>query len=816
MRSISIAFFIGAIIFQQLSFLPDDRWSWGVIVLLPAIIYILPQSGVLKRTGLLVLIGATGFLWALFRASMFFSSGGIAAEIEGKDLLATGVVSSIPVRADRNIQFEFDVDTLRYQGQNIKPVGRVKLSWYGRAPTVRLGERWRFIIRLKRPRGFMNPGGFDYEAWLFLKGIHATGYIKAKLAAKTRDYYPEITGQVNMQLSSYQQASLIARIRQGLADDISFILKNEPSQGLIKALAIGERQDITQVQWKVLTQTGTNHLMAISGLHIGLVAGIVFYFMSWGWRMLGTIRPHGFLARCCLYIPANKFAALFALAAAFIYAALADFSIPTQRALIMVAVVMISLVLQSETRPGHILALALLAVLFVNPFANMEPGFWLSFAAVAVILFSMSARLYQQSLWWKWGRVQWVVLVGLAPFMIFVFQKAILVSPLVNFIAVPWVSMMTVPLTLAGSLLTLISEDFGAILLRWAAVSFDVLWPILSWFARLPFTQWQQHQPVSWTIIPALCGVFLLLMPQGVPARWMGIIGLLPMVLLKPAVPDEGHVRVTLLDVGQGLSAIVQTRQHVLVYDTGPKINSRFNTGSAVVVPYLRHLGITEINILLISHGDNDHIGGLHSILGEMPVNTVLTSVPERISGEEVLKCSDLQSWEWDGVRFEIVFPPPDLNTPLKSAPQRTRRLNQRLSGNNGSCVLKVSSGGGSVLLTGDIEKSAENYLLRDQQFSKGQNKLKADVLVVPHHGSNTSSTLPFIRAVDPEYSLIPVGYRNRFRLPRERIVARYKAMGARVLDTANSGAIVFFISTNDGVGKPERFRVKNRRFFNQ
>ena len=813
MRSISIAFFIGAIIFQQLSFLPDYRWSWGGIVLLPAIIYILPQYGALKRTVLLVLIGATGFLWALLRASLFFSSGGIAAELEGKDLLATGVVSSIPVRADRNIQFEFDVDSLRYQGLNIKPVGKVKLSWYGRAPKVRLGERWRFIIRLKRPRGFMNPGGFDYEAWLFLKGIHATGYIKAKLAAKTRDDYPEITGQINTQLSSYQQASLIARIRQGLADDISFILKNKPSQGLIKALAIGERQDITQDQWKVLTQTGTNHLMAISGLHIGLVAGIVFYFINWGWRMLGTIRTYGFLSRCCLYVPANKFAALFALAAAFIYAALADFSIPTQRALIMVAVVMVSLFLQRETRPGHVLALALLAVLFVNPFANMEPGFWLSFAAVAVILFAMSARLYQQSFWWKWGRVQWVVLVGLAPFMIFVFQKAILVSPVVNFIAVPWVSMLTVPLTLAGSLLTLVSIDFGAVLLRWAAISFDALWPVLNWFSQLPFTQWQQHQPVSWTIFPALCGVVLLLMPQGVPARWIGIIGLLPMVLLKPSVPDEGHIRVTLLDVGQGLSAIVQTRQHVLVYDTGPKINSRFNTGSAVVMPYLHHLGITEINTLLISHGDNDHIGGLSSILRDMPVNTVLTSVPERISGEKALKCNDMQSWEWDGVRFEIVFPPPDLNSPLNPGPQHMRSL---MSGNNGSCVLKVSSAGGSVLFTGDIEKPAENYLLRGQLNPEWQNRLKADVLVVPHHGSNTSSTLPFIRAVDPEYSLIPVGYRNRFRLPRERIVARYKAMGAIVLDTASSGAIEFYFSTNDGVGKPERFRVENRRFFNQ
>jgi len=816
MRSISIVFFIGAITFQQLSFLPDGRWSWVLIALLPAIIYILPQSGVLKRTVLLVLIGVTGFLWALFRASLFFSTGGVVPELEGKDLLATGVVSSIPIRADRNIQFEFDVDSLRHHGLNIKPAGRVKLSWYGRAPKVRLGERWRFIIRLKRPRGFMNPGGFDYEAWLFLKGIHATGYIKGKQAANIHDDYPQITGQFNKQLSSYQQASFIDKTRQDLAEDISLVLKNEPAQGLIKALAIGERQDITQDQWQVLTRTGTNHLMAISGLHIGLVAGVVFYFVSWGWRMIGTIRPHGFLTRCCLYIPANKFAALFSLAAAFIYAALADFSIPTQRAFIMVAIVMISLLLQSETRPGHVLALALLAVLVVNPFANMEPGFWLSFAAVAVILFAMSARLYQKNLWWKWGRVQWVVLVGLAPFMIFVFQKAILVSPIVNFIAVPWVSMLTVPLTLAGSLLTLISIDFGAILLRWAAFSFDALWPILNWFAQLPFTQWRQHQPVSWTIIPALCGVIYLLMPQGVPARWMGIIGLLPMVLLKPSVPDEGHVRFTLLDVGQGLSAIVQTRQHVLVYDTGPKINSRFNTGSAVVVPYLRHLGITDINTLLISHGDNDHIGGMHSILTEMPVNTVLTSVPEHISMGKVLKCTDLQSWEWDGVRFEIVFPPPDLNSPRGSDSQHTRSLNQDLSGNNGSCVLKITSAGGIVLLTGDIEKSAEKYLLRGQHNPEWQSRLKADVLVVPHHGSNTSSTLSFIREVAPEYSLIPVGYRNRFRLPRERIVARYKANGAIVLDTANSGAIEFNLSANDGVVKPVCFREENRRFFNQ
>ncbi len=816
MRLFAIAFLTGIILFLQFPFLPDSRWALALGIILPLVYYTSRQSSPHVLFIVSILYCITGLLWALFRANLFFDSGGITADLEGESLLAQGVIVSLPTVTNRRRKFQFEIQSLRYQGQQIKPTGRVQLSWYSGFQQVNLGEQWRFIVKLKRPHGFMNPGGFDYEGWLFQKGIHATGYIKKELSTKNKKFYPDITGNINKRLSGIEQASLIDRFRQRLFGKISTLLMSHPSKGLIKALAIGDRQDITQVQWDVLTRTGTNHLMAISGLHIGLVAGFVFFLMKWSWRLIGSVRGQGVLSRVCLILPASKFAAIFALLAATFYAMLAGFSIPTQRALVMVALLMFSVFLQCEFRPGVILAVALVVILIIDPFSVLDTGFWLSFSAVAIILFGMSARLYQRNLWWKWGRVQWVVAIGLLPLTLLFFQKISLISPLANLVAVPWVSVITVPLTLIGSVVVFLSDDVGALFLNLAARSFDLLWIVLNRLANIPFASWQQHNLVGWTIVPGLIGIFWLLTPRGVPARWLGALGLLPMVLVKPGVPKEGDFLFTLLDVGQGLSAVVQTRHHVLVYDTGPRFSDRFNTGSAVIVPFLYYNGINVIDTLLISHGDSDHIGGMDSVVDEMDVKMILTSVPQKIRhNRSIIECADSQSWQWDKVKFEIISPPLD------------KKLRNQYSGNNASCVLKISNSEGSVLLTGDIEKSAENYLLR--AYKKGDyieegghstDTLLADVLVVPHHGSKTSSTVPFVAAVGPKFALVPVGYRNRFNLPRAEVIDRYKAKGAVVIDTASNGAIefAFFQNRHQGVYKnsPILYRNENRRFFNQ
>ncbi|NOX42886.1 MAG: DNA internalization-related competence protein ComEC/Rec2 [Gammaproteobacteria bacterium] len=832
MRLYAIAFLVGIFIFLQLPALPDSRWSLAIFLISPIIFYTCRQLSSKGLPLLFILICFLGFLWALLRASLFFSLGGLTTDQEGKELIAEGVVVSMPILTNHKPRFEFDIHSLNYQGKKIKPIGRVQLSWYNGFREVKLGERWRFLVKLKRPHGFMNPGGFDYEAWLFHKGIHATGYIKNKLSKKEEEFYPGTADKINKRLATVEHASLIKQFRQHLSEKISLVLASNSSKGLIKALAIGDRQDITPAQWRVLTRTGTNHLMAISGLHIGLVAGFVFFLMKWGWRWVGYVCNFWLLPRCCLYLPANKFAAVFALVAAAFYAMLAGFSIPTQRALVMVALVMLSIFFQRVFRPSVILAVALMVILIIDPFSVMDAGFWLSFSAVAIILFCMSSRLYQKSIWWKWGRVQWIVAIGLTPLLLILFQKTTLISPVANLIAVPWVSLIIVPLTLIGSLVVSITSDIsdavGALLLNLAARSFDLLWFALDGLANLPFATWHQHAPVAWTVIPGLLGILWLLMPRGVPVRWVGVIGLMPMVLVKPPVPKDGDFLFTLLDVGQGLSAVVQTRHHVLVYDTGPRFSERFNTGSAVVVPFLNHRGIDVVDMLLISHGDNDHIGGMESIMEEMDVKTILTSVPQEITYSNKKRCANLQSWHWDNVKFDIISPPTEWEGGLQMNSKRSKALRNQYIGNNGSCVLKITNMTGSVLLTGDIEKSAENYLLRDYINAEGSamlsTTLSADVLVVPHHGSKTSSTLPFVTAVWPKYALFPVGYRNRFGLPRTEVVDRYRAVGARVIDTAKSGAIEFSFfqnknqnqDQNTNLNSPILYRKENRRFFNQ
>jgi competence protein ComEC len=566
---------------------------------------------------------------------------------------------------------------------------------------------------------------------------------------------------VNQRLAPAGSVYWVDQVRETLRSKILSSLDNHPLRGIVLALAIGDRQQITPAQWDVLTRTGTNHLVAISGLHVGLVAGFAFFLMRRLWRLS---------ARAVTRWPAKKAGAVAGLVAAMVYAALAGFSVPTQRALLMVAVVMLAIIVQRHTRPSSLLALALLLVLIIDPLAVMAAGFWLSFGAVAVILYGMSGRLAMRSLWWRWGRVQWLVAVGLLPGLLLLFQKASVVAPLANLLAVPWVSLITVPLTLLGSIALSFSAVAGEWLLALSTLSLDVLWRWLDWLAHWPQAAWQQMAPPLWAMPVAVIGIAWMLAPRGVPTRWVGLVGLLPLLFMSSALIPEGQARFTLLDVGQGLAAVVQTRNHVLVFDTGPRFSSGFNTGEAVVAPYLRAQGRGHIDTLLVSHGDNDHIGGVAGLRADIPVRQILSSVPQDIDGAE--PCEAGQRWQWDGVEFVMLNPGGNLKTSGRSE-------------NNRSCVLRVQAGGHSVLLTGDIERAAESELAHI--FAE---RLASDVLVVPHHGSLTSSSSAFLAAVSPKLALFPVGYRNRYGFPKAQITQRYADRQVRLLDTAQHGAI--------------------------
>jgi len=762
MRIATIAFLAGIIVFQQLPVLPDGRWAGLLFISLPLSICLAP----LKIPLWLV----NGFLVALFQASNILGAS-LAPEFSGQDIVVEGVISSIPQQRQFGQRFEFNIEASPSPGVLVSDFPeKVRLNWYRSKVELAVGQRWQLMVRLKQPHGFMNPGGFDYEGWLFRHGIRATGYVR-----KSDD---------NRYLADADSITYwIDRQRSYLALQVENALDQGQFKGMIQALAIGMRDDISQQQWNVLLKTGTNHLMAISGLHVGLVAGLAFFVMRWLW---------GRSERLLLYLPVAKVGAVAAILAALIYAALAGFSVPTQRALIMVVVFMLALISQRYRRPSDGLLLALLLVLFVDPLAVMDAGFWLSFAAVAIILLGMTGRLKLDGLWWKWGRVHVLIALALMPLTLLLFQKASMISPVANFMAVPIVSLLVVPLVLLAVLLLPITATIANGLLQLADYCLQLLWPMLTWLAALPSAQINQGLADEWLIIPLCVGVVWLLAPRGWPGRWLGVVWVGIAFLLPAPRPEHGEAYFSLLDVGQGLAAVVRTRNRILVFDSGPKFSDSFDTGEAVVLPFLLNNGISAIDTLIVSHGDNDHIGGVDSLMSYMPVTNLLTSSMDKLVAYGARPCLKGQRWQWDGVVFEMLHPNSDAS----------------VDENNGSCVLKVSSQGGSVLITGDIERRAEQLLLADNKAG-----LAADVLVVPHHGSKTSSSPGFVQAVSPHWALFPVGHANRFRLPRAEVIGRYVENGANVLLTGQQGAIEMVFG-NRGISAPKSYRYENSKYW--
>ncbi len=558
-----------------------------------------------------------------------------------------------------------------------------------------------------------------------------------------------------------------------------------PGLALIRAMTIGDRSAIVPAQWEVLRSTGTSHLMAISGLHISLVAGLAFWLMRLVWSRLGALPE---------VIPSARAAAVLSLLAATCYAFLAGFGIPTRRALIMLAVAMAALLAGRWSRPAHVLCLAALGTLVDDPLAVLSAGWWLSFWAVTMIVYTTSGHHGAVGLWHKWTRVHIILAIGMLPVLLVFFQQASLVAPLANIIAVPWVSLLVIPVALVGTLLLFISTAAGGLLLNLAAWLMDTLWPFLGWLGSLEFSLLHHHQPLQWTWAPATAGTLLLFAPRGFPGKWLGLVLLLPLLAARPPAPGFGEAWVTLLDVGQGLSTVVRTREHTLVYDAGPAYGPAFDAGRSVVVPYLRSQGIGSIDKLFVSHGDIDHSGGVSSIVKEYPVKDLEAGVPERLTIRQASQCHRGERWRWDGVDFSLLHPD-------------ARNYGK---GNNASCVLRIgTAGGGHAMLTGDIGTESERMLLKEL---RGQ--LPADVLIVPHHGSLTSSSPAFVAAVNPAYALFATGYRNRFRFPRGPVVDRYRQAGSELLDTARLGAITVKLRPGGPPGDAEAFRCSHPRYW--
>ncbi|MEW6036999.1 MAG: DNA internalization-related competence protein ComEC/Rec2 [Pseudomonadota bacterium] len=758
-----LAFVLGGIVVQTLPELPSPTLLAGLAV---AALALLLRRRILPGALLL------GFAWASTFA-LFRLHDELPRDLEGRDVTLEGTIASLPEPNARSVRFEFDVGRVISPEDARIPV-HLRLTWYDTARPLRAGERWRLTVRLKRPHGMLNPGGMDYELWLFSRNIRALGYVR------------ENPGNALLEPAN---PWLPGAWRQALSDRIHASLAESPFDGVIRALVMGDDAAITPAQWEVLRRTGTAHLIAISGSHISLVALIAYGVAARFAALLQVMRW-----------PPPALAAVTAVFAAAGYSALTGFAIPTRRALIMIAIAMGGIIAQRHLRPAHTLALALASVVLLDPLAVTSPGFWLSFLAVGCILYLLTGRLRRGGLLSGLAWTNWATSLGLAPVLLFFFGQISLVSPLANLFAVPVLGLAITPLALFSALALLVWPEAGKVLMGLTETLVAWAWQALEWLSALSWAQWQHAAPPFPTALLAALGTVVLMIPRGIPGRWLGLFLLLPAATHAPEPPPKGGYRLTVLDVGQALASVVETHAHTLVFDTGARLSDSFDMGTAVLEPYLRSRGISAIDTLVVSHGDNDHIGGAAGLLQRFPVAAALSSVPDRLSHPGAKSCQAGQSWEWDGVRFEMLWPPALGGAEGKGAAGKD---------NDASCVLRISTPQGSALLPGDIERGAEAGLV-----ARYGTALASTVLVAPHHGSKTSSSPEFLSEVRPSAVLVSAGYRNRWGFPSPQVMERYRRSGIEVFDTASGGALT--VQPGDNGAEPEirPYRLSHRRYW--
>ena len=774
MRAIIALFALGVWLLQREAELPDMRYAWLVALGGPCfVLRKLPSRSVRAAASALIALSAlaAGFFWAAGFAHLRMADA-LPFEWEGRDVELVGVIATLPQPYERSVRFDLNVEEVLTPDARVPR--RAALAWWGRAgelPDVHAGERWRLTLRMKRPHGTSNPHGFDYEAWLIERGVRANGYVRPRTSPQRLD------ALVN------RPAYWVEAIRERVRTRILHALSGRAYGGVIAALVMGDQRAITAEQWQTFTRTGVNHLMSISGLHVTMVAGVLYALVLASWRRSAALT---------LRLPAAKAAAAGGVAGAFLYTLLAGFAVPAQRTLFMIGVVAIALWFGAMSSPSLVLAVALLTVLLLDPWAVSSPGFWLSFGAVGAIFLVTTNRIAQVGWLEGWVRTQAAVTVALMPLLLGLFQQVSLISPVANAFAIPVISLVVVPLALVGALM-----PFDFVLLIAHGVMAVTMW-LLEGFSALPDAVWEQHAPPAWTVAAGVLGASWLLLPRGVPARWLGAVACLPLLFVLPPRLQHGELRVAVLDVGQGLAVAFQTERHALLYDAGPAFGTATDSGNRIIVPYLRAAGVQRLNGLVVSHDDTDHSGGAASVLQGLPVDWLLSSLPDMdplpLIADHAVRCRAGQSWEWDGVRFDILHP---------SAPS----YDARVKSNDRGCVLKVTAPGGSILVPGDIERVSEERLVWEGS------PLEADILVAPHHGSRTSSTAAFVEAVRPKSVVFAVGYRNRFGHPHPDVIERWTATDARILRTDRDGAVLVTVAPNAPI-RVDRNRALYRRYW--
>lgn len=752
MLSAGIAVLTGSILASFYPFRIDIYW----VSFLPICLYVVYINPKWRVFWLVI----CSFLWTTAHIHWQLDQR-LDDQLNNKRLVVVGEVINIPKRTTDSSRFLLKPDKIEgYQGEL---PGLIRLTWRNAPDTLSPGQIWRLNVKLKKPHGFQNPAGFDYERWLFLKGIHATGYV---LNARQQ----QIIDSDKLSLNS---------VRFQINESIEHYCSECLNVGLIQALAIGYRGNIQDSDRLLLQQTGTAHLIAISGLHIGIIAG-VFY-------ALGLLIWNRWFYRTG--IQRKELALVISFTAALIYSLLAGFDLPAQRAILMLSVFLVSLWSRTAFNLLNSIFATLVLVLVFSPLAVLSESFWLSFSALLIIALGVFLLRSQRSRIKQLFVIQILFSLLFIPVSILIFGQVHIASLLANLVAVPLISFVVVPLNFLLLTLLWLPHQLLEILYETLDGLLGLLMSYLNGLQEIGLRAQPLADMQIWMIGLVILILLLLILPRNLlfPRYWMLLLAL---IIIWPKSPkSEDEVRLTVLDVGMGTSVVIQTKHHSLVYDFGPGNKKGYSLGKWVLMPYLMSQGIHGLDRVIISHADSDHLGGLYAIRSELRHGLVYSGTPDEVKSRipelaGLLDCHSQQPWRWDGVSFEFV----------------SASLNRSDSENNRSCVLKISLGDRHILISGDIEASQENNLLK-----AGNDQLKSEILIAPHHGSLTSSSPAFINAVNAKNVIFTSGYLNRWGFPRPEILHRYRKTGASTYRTDQDGAILINC-------QPEQCHIKRYR----
>ncbi|WP_048441142.1 DNA internalization-related competence protein ComEC/Rec2 [Caenimonas sp. SL110] len=740
-------------------------WGWEAYLFLALcgfLSFSLPRWG---RAGvgaalrsLTIFLSATLLVFSLtaLRATAFLADA-LSPSIEGRDITVTGIVSAMPQRSDIGIRFRFDTESARVADQPVRIPPRILLGWYNDAqrasPELRAGERWQFNVRLKAPHGNSNPHGFDYELWLWEQGLQATGYVRTD----PRDEPLRLA-------QTWRRPIELAR--QSVRDAILNHVQDRKAAGILAALVVGDQNAIERADWDIFRATGVAHLMSISGLHVTMFAWAASLAIGFAWRRS---------RRLCLRLPAQHAALAGGIVLATAYALFSGWGVPAQRTVWMLATVGILRFSGRRWPWPHVWLVACAVVVVIDPWALLQPGFWLSFVAVGVLFAAGPAasdsepasrmqkgRAMLMSAW----REQWIVTVALTPLTLLLFGQVSVVGLLANAFAIPWVTLVVTPLSLLGIALHRIWDA--------AAWAVQALAAWLELLAAFPLATVSLPTAPLWAGVAGVVGGLLLVMRLPAGIRLLGLPLLFPVLVWQGTRPAQGQFELMAVDIGQGNAVVVRTASHTLMYDAGPRYSAESDAGHRVIVPLLRARG-ERVDVLMLSHRDSDHTGGAAAVLA-MHKHAMLHSSLEEGHELQALRpsrrCEAGQRWQWDGVDFEVMHP-------------RAQDYESAVKPNAISCVLRVSNGASTALLAGDIEAAQEARLVRESM----QGQLRADLLLVPHHGSKTSSTGDFLGAVAPSHAIVQAGYRNRYGHPAPVVMDRYRERAIAVTASPDCGA---------------------------